>query len=108
MLLEIGDLIERTAAWLLYRRRLEIGPDIETFGPSVRKLAASLFELLPPRDRSVVDERRLRLTKAGVPEALAARIGGTMFLASPLHIPHLPDRPTQPPHPPPDASSASA
>ncbi len=96
MLLEIGDLIERTAAWLLYRRRLELGPDIKTFGPSVRRLAASLFELLPPRDRSLVAERRLRLTEAGVPETLAARIGGTMFLASALDIADLAERSNQP------------
>jgi glutamate dehydrogenase len=92
MLLEIAELIERTAAWLLYRKRLALGPEIGRFVPSVRSLAASLLDLLPPSDRNIVSERSLRLTEAGVPEALATRIGGTMFLAAALDIADLAER----------------
>jgi len=92
MLLEIADLVERAAVWLLYRKRLAIGPEIGRFGPSVRSLAASLLDVLPPSDRNLVSERSLRLTEAGVPEALANRIGELMFLAAALDIADLGER----------------
>jgi glutamate dehydrogenase len=96
MLIEIADLIERAATWLLYRRRTELGTEIAKFGPSVSTLAASLFEFLTPRDRSIVSERSLRLTEAGVPETLAARVAATMFLAAALDIADLAERSRQP------------
>ena len=89
MLLEIADLVERAAAWLLFRKRLTIGPEIGRFAPSVRSIAASLFDLLPPTDRDLLSERSLRFAEAGVPEALATRIGGTMFLAAALDVADL-------------------
>jgi glutamate dehydrogenase len=92
MLLEIADLVERAAAWLLYRKRLTIGPEIGRFAPSVRSIAASIFDLLPPSDRNLVSERSLRFAEAGVPEALATRIGGTMFLAAALDVADLAER----------------
>jgi glutamate dehydrogenase len=92
MLLEIADLVERAATWLLYRQRLAIGPEIGTFAPSVRSIAASLFDLLPPSDRNLVSQRSLRFAEAGVPEALAARVGGTKFLAAALDIADLAER----------------
>jgi glutamate dehydrogenase len=92
MLLEIADLVERAASWLLYRKRLTIGPEIGRFAPSVRSIAASLFDLLPPSDRNLVSERSLRFAEAGVPEALATRVGGTMFLAAALDVADLAER----------------
>ena len=92
MLLEIADLVERAAAWLLYRKRLAIGPEIGRFAPSVRSIAASLSDLLPPSDRNLVSERSLRFAEAGVPDALATRIGGTTFLAAALDIADLAER----------------
>jgi glutamate dehydrogenase len=92
MLLEIADLVERAAGWLLYRKRLAIGPEICRFSPSMRSIAASLFDLLPPSDRNLVSERSLRFAEAGVPEALATRIGGTMFLAAALDVADLAER----------------
>jgi glutamate dehydrogenase len=92
MLLEIADLVERAAAWLLYRKRLEIGLEIGRFAPSVHSIAASLFYLLPPSDRNLVSERSLHFAEAGVPEALATRVGGTMFLAAALDIADLAER----------------
>ena len=92
MLLEIADLVERAAGWLLYRKRLALGPEIGKLAPSVRSIAASLCDLLPPSDRNLVSERSLRFAEAGVPEALATRIGGTMFLAAALDIADLAER----------------
>jgi glutamate dehydrogenase len=92
MLLEIADLVERATAWLLFRKRLAIGPETGTFGPRVRSIAASLFDLLPPSDRNLVSERSLRFAEAGAPEALATRIGGAMFLAAALDIADLAER----------------
>ncbi len=92
LLLEIADLVERSAAWLLYRKRLAIGPEIGRLSPSVRGIAASLCDLLPPSDRNRVSERSLRFAEAGVPDALATRIGGTMFLAAALDIADLAER----------------
>jgi glutamate dehydrogenase len=96
MLLEIAELIERASAWLLYRKRLDPGREIAHFAPGARNLAASLFQLLPARDRSVVAERSLRLNEAGVPEALATRIGAMMFLAAALDIAEVVERSGQP------------
>ena len=92
MLLEIADLVERAAGWLLYRKRLALSPEIGKLAPCVRSIAASLSDLLPPSDRNLVSERRLRFAEAGVPEALATRIGGTMFLAAALDIADLAER----------------
>jgi glutamate dehydrogenase len=92
MLLEIADLVERAAAWLLYSKRLTIGPEIGRFAPSVRSIAASLFDLLPPSDRNLVSERSFHFAEAGVPEALATRVGGIMFFAAALDIADLAER----------------
>jgi glutamate dehydrogenase len=92
MLLEIADLVERAVAWLLYRKRFTIGPEIGRFAPSVRTIAASLLDLLPPSDRNLVSERSLRFAEAGVPEALATRVGGTVFLAAAVDIADLAER----------------
>jgi glutamate dehydrogenase len=92
MLLEIANLVERAAAWLLYRKRIAIEPEIAKLRPSVRALAHSLFDLLPARDRNLVSERSLHLAEPGVPEALAQRIGGVEFLAAGLEIADLAER----------------
>jgi glutamate dehydrogenase len=92
MLLEVADLIECTAVWLLYRKWVEIGSEIERFAPSVRSLAGSLFDLLPPSDCNLVSDRTLRFTDAGVPKALASSIGQTIFLGAALDIADLAER----------------
>ncbi|MBV8937490.1 MAG: NAD-glutamate dehydrogenase, partial [Alphaproteobacteria bacterium] len=50
---------------------------------------ASLFDLLPPIDRKLVSDRSHRFAEAGAPEALATRLGGTMFLAAAFDIADL-------------------
>jgi glutamate dehydrogenase len=96
MLLEIVGLIEHTAAWLLRGRRLDISSEITKFGPIARSLAASLSELLPQRDTSLVAERARRFCEAGVPETLAGRIAALPFLGCALDIGELAERLAQP------------
>jgi glutamate dehydrogenase len=55
-----------------------------------------LAELLPARDGSLVAERAQRFSEAGVPQTLAGRIGGLVFLACALDIADLAERSTQP------------
>src|SRR5215469_15617966 len=96
MLLEIGELIEYAASWLLNRKRLEIGSEVDRLGPSIRSLAASLFELLPVPDRNLVAVRSRGLADAGISEALAARVAGIAFLSAALDIADLAERSRQP------------
>jgi glutamate dehydrogenase len=96
MLLEITGLIEHATAWLLRSRRLDLGREIARLAPSARTLAASLAELLPARDGNLVAERAQRFGEAGVPQTLAGRIGGLIFLACALDIADLAERSTQP------------
>ena len=92
MLIEIADLVERTAAWLLYRKRFEVGAEIGRFSRGVRSLATFLFDLLPPSDRNFVSGRGARFVEAGAPETLARRIGEMPFLAAALDIADLAER----------------
>jgi glutamate dehydrogenase len=96
MLLDISDLVERTAGWLLRHRHLDIGRDSERFRPAVESLASSLGELLPAGDAGTVALRNSRLLAAGVPEALAGRIAALPFLASSFEIADLAERAEQP------------
>jgi glutamate dehydrogenase len=89
MLLEIADLVERAAAWLLDRGHIDLGHEIARFSPSMSTLTSSLLELLPPGDRSRAAERSFRFKGAGVPEWLASRIGSAMYLAAALDIADL-------------------
>ncbi len=81
MLVEIVRLIEQAAAWLLRARHIDLARDIPALTPQVAQLRVSLGEALPETDRSLLDERRLRLVAGGVPDALAAEIAGAPFLA---------------------------
>jgi glutamate dehydrogenase len=81
MLIEIVRLIEQAAAWLLRARRTDLGGEVARLKPQAAQLRASLGDALPPADRALVEERRLRLAADGVPEELAADIAGAPFLA---------------------------
>ena len=96
MLADTADLVERAAAWLLYRRRVQLGAEIARFASSVHSLGASIFGLLPAHDHSTAVERSRRVIEAGVPEALAARIAATPYLAAALDIADLAERSHQP------------
>jgi glutamate dehydrogenase len=96
MLLETGLVVEHSAAWLLRHRRLDFGAEHARLASGVRSLTASLIQWLPPRDNSLAAERGQRLTEAGVPMALAERLGAMMFLAPALDIAELAEASAQP------------
>jgi glutamate dehydrogenase len=96
MLLEIAGLVEHAAAWLLRGKPLDLAGEIGRLGPSAARLAAALPDLLPARDRAVVDDRAAQFDAAGVPLPLARWIGGAIFLAAALEIADLAERAAQP------------
>ena len=96
MLYEIIGLIEHAAGWLLCSRRLDFGRETARLAPGTHMLAASLSEVLPKGDASVVAERSQRFREAGVPEALAGRIAASIFLACAVDIVDLAERSAQP------------
>ena len=96
MLLDIGLVIEHAAGWLLRADRLDIGGEIARIAPAVRHLAAMVSELLPPGERALFDERTERFAAAGVPAALAARVGGVIFLTTSLEVSELAAHVAQP------------
>ncbi len=95
-LLEIGSVLEHAAGWLLRANRLDISGEIARFGPAVRDLAAIVAKLLPPDERALFDERTARFAAAGVPQVLAVRLGGVIFLTTSLEIGELAARAAQP------------
>jgi glutamate dehydrogenase len=96
MLLDIADIVEHAAGWLLRAKRLDIGAATELFAPAVGRLAEIATELLPPADRALFDARNARFADAGVPAPLARRIAGIIFLVSALEVGDLAARTRQP------------
>jgi glutamate dehydrogenase len=96
ILLEIGLILEHAAIWLLRANRLDIDGEVARFSPAVRELCATVPELLPPGERTLFDERTARFASAGVPQALAARFGGLIFLTTSLEVGELAARARQP------------
>src|SRR3954470_4208100 len=96
MLLDIAALLEHAVVWLLRNNRLDLGAEIARLGPSTRALSETVADLLPPRDRTMVEERAARFAAAGVPQTLARRIGGIVFLAPALEISDLAERTATP------------
>jgi len=86
MLLDISGLIEHTAGWLLRGNRLDHARDIARVAPAVRHLATVVPELLPPGERALFDERAARFAAAGVPQPLAARVAGVIFLTTAFEV----------------------
>ena len=96
MLLDIAGVVEHSAAWLLRANRLDLGQEIARFTPSVHRLAASVADLLPSGERSLLNRRAARMAAAGVPLPLAERIGGVIFLTTAFEIGDLAERAAQP------------
>ena len=96
MLVEIVRLIEQAAAWMLRARRTDLARDIPALAPQVAQLRAALCEVLPEADRSLLEERRVRLAADGVPDALADDIAGAPFLAFAPEIAELAARSGRP------------
>ena len=51
-----------------------LGREISRFAPVVEHLAEVVAELLPARERALLDQRAARLSAAGVPQSLAGRM----------------------------------
>jgi glutamate dehydrogenase len=96
MLLDISGLVEHEAAWLLRGGRLDVGIDIARFSPSVRRLSQIVAELLPPGERALLDQRAARFAAAGVPQPLALRIAGVIFLMTAFEVAELAERAARP------------
>ncbi|HLY45353.1 MAG TPA: NAD-glutamate dehydrogenase [Stellaceae bacterium] len=96
MLLDIGVVVEHAAAWLLRGNRLDVEREIGHFGPAVRHLEGVVAALLPSNERTLLDARTARLAAAGVPQALAARIGAIIFLTTAFEVGDLAERTGRP------------
>ncbi|HVB15767.1 MAG TPA: NAD-glutamate dehydrogenase [Stellaceae bacterium] len=96
MLLDIAGVIEHEAAWLLHNNRLDLGRETARFAPAVAHLASVIADLLPPGERSLLDRRAARLVDAGVPQSLAARVAGIIFLTTALEVGELAERTSRP------------
>jgi glutamate dehydrogenase len=96
MLLDITDVVEHGAAWLLRANRLDLGREIARFAPAVEHLASVVAELLPAGERALFDRRAARLLEGGVPQPLAARVAGVIFLTTAFEVGDLADRAARP------------
>ncbi len=92
MLLEIVGLVEHAAAWLLRGSRLDLAREMARFSAGVGRLAAGLAELLPAGERARYEARAELLSGAGVPDPIARRVAGVVFLLSALEIAELAER----------------
>ena len=95
MLVDIAGIIEHTATWLLRADRLGF-EETARFAPAVEHLTAVVADLLPAEERAVHDRRVATLREAGVPEPLAARVGGIVFLTTAFEIGDLAGRSGRP------------
>jgi glutamate dehydrogenase len=96
MLLDIAGVIEHGAAWLLRGDRLDLGRETARFAPAVQHLAEAVAELLPAPERTLYDARADRFAAAGVPQPLAARVAGVIFLTTAFEVGDLAERAGQP------------
>ncbi|MBP6997013.1 MAG: NAD-glutamate dehydrogenase [Phycicoccus sp.] len=71
--LEFRRLLDRAVRWFLEARsgQLDIGAEIDRFGPVVAQLAGQVPDLLKGGERQRLDERAAELAAQGVPEDLA-------------------------------------
>ncbi len=92
MLLEIAAIVERAAAWLLQRHRLDLAAEPARLAPHIRALTETLCDLLPARDKAIADGRAHHFIETGVSEGLATKIAAMIFLAPALDIAELAER----------------
>ena len=96
MLLDIAGVVEHGATWLLRANRLDLAAEITRFAPAVRLLADDIADLLPRSERNVLDQRAARLAAGGVPQTLATRVAGVIFLTTAFEIGDLAERAARP------------
>ncbi|HTZ36127.1 MAG TPA: NAD-glutamate dehydrogenase [Stellaceae bacterium] len=96
MLLDVAGIVEHAALWLLRAGRLALAAETARLAPAVAHLSANLEGLLPADERALYDGRVARLAAAGVPQALAAEVGGIVFLTTAFEIGDLAERTARP------------
>ena len=96
MLIDIADVVEHAATWLLRAGRLDLGREIAHFAPAVAHLGEAIGELLPSGERALLDRRSGQFVVAGVPSELAAQIAGVIFLTTAFEVGDLADRAGRP------------
>jgi glutamate dehydrogenase len=96
MLLDIAEVVAHAAGWLLRGNRTNIDRETARFAPAVGQLAEIVGMLLPPSEQALSGARVARFAAAGVPTALARRIGAIPFLITALEVCALAERTRQP------------
>ena len=91
MLIEVGQLLERTTVWLLRSgyRDLDIAAHIERFGPRINVLAENLDDILPQAALNAMHQRESENLQLGLPPYLARRRASNDILSSALDIVRL-------------------
>ncbi|MBT5414357.1 MAG: NAD-glutamate dehydrogenase, partial [Rhodospirillaceae bacterium] len=84
MLIEIGQLVERSTMWFLKTgdRPLDLAGTIAEYAPGIERIEAGLGEIVPPDRAKQLKAQIVALTKEGVPEELARRVTGLDILLS--------------------------
>jgi glutamate dehydrogenase len=82
--------------WLLRTAKgpspLDMAAETARFAPAVAHLASVVAGLLPADERALYDKRVAGFAEAGVPAALAERVGGIVFLTTAFEIADLAQR----------------
>ncbi|HVH78525.1 MAG TPA: NAD-glutamate dehydrogenase, partial [Stellaceae bacterium] len=91
MLLDIAEVTEHAATWLLRAGRTDFA-EIGRLTPVVEHLTSSVSELLPEDERVLLDRRGADLRDAGVPQPIAEHAGGIVFLITAFEIADLVER----------------
>jgi glutamate dehydrogenase len=88
MLVEVGQLLERTTVWLLRSgyKDLNIAAQIERFGPRIEVLARNLDDILPQPALTAMHQRESDNLQLGLPPYLARRRASNDILSSALDI----------------------
>src|SRR5207244_9483731 len=73
-----------------------IGHEVARFAPPVRRLAEIVPDLLPASERALLDQRAANYAAAGVPEPLATRVAGIIFLTTAFEVGELAERSARP------------
>jgi glutamate dehydrogenase len=96
MLIDIAGVVEHAATWLLRTGRLDVGREIAHFTPAVEHLTEAVGELLPAGERALLDRRAAQLVAGGVPQNLARRVAGVVFLTTAFEVGDLAERTARP------------
>ncbi len=91
MLIEVGQLLERTTVWLLRSGYddLDISACIDRFGPRIADLARNIEQILPPAALNAMLQRENENLQLGLPSGLARRRATSGILTSALDIVRL-------------------